>query len=374
MTSQLSTISVNGLLPADPLVYAGDGPTLIGNSDINTTLWVGQNNAIIANKTDDTIQLTPQSWVVVDGKEDIYGTTNGPIIQVTLIPGGLAFFQSGISGGGFTANQNGAFFYNGTAGPGRLIMSITGTSAPGVDQYGNAYTPGSVCIGAANGTQIILKVVSPGQAAMQIPTHSAIESATNIANLTADDNGSGATEFLQMLLSGPALNVVGARDWTQLMFNSANQGNTSAASLNGVYIGSNGNPHFYFTMDINGFALLAGSVTANHPGTSPAVPETWQTTAIGNSWTGGPLNFKKLPDNRVLLMASLTTPAAGPNGTIATLPVGYRPSNPQPFNGTHGLAASFNEHFTINTNGTLVAAGFGASQPAYIDNTYPLDL
>jgi len=146
MPSELSTVFVNGQLPADILVYAGDGPTLIGNADISNTLWLGQNNAIIAGKPDDTIQLTPQSWVVVDGKESIWGITNGPIVQVNLIPGGLAFFQSGITGGGFVANQYGAFFYAGAAGPGTLICAITGSNAPGVDLYGNPYSPGGVSI------------------------------------------------------------------------------------------------------------------------------------------------------------------------------------------------------------------------------------
>jgi hypothetical protein len=146
MSSQLSTVFVNGLIPADILVYAGDGPTLIGNADVTNTLWIGQSNAIIAGKPDDTIQLSPQSWVVVDGKESIWGITSGPIIQVNLIPGGLAFFQSGITGGGFVVNSNGAFFYAGVAGPGTLICAITGTSASGTDQYGNQYTPGGMCI------------------------------------------------------------------------------------------------------------------------------------------------------------------------------------------------------------------------------------
>jgi hypothetical protein len=333
--SDFGIIFVNGTQPADPLVFAGDGPTLIGNGDINTTLYIGQSNAIIAGKLDDTIPLTPQSWVVVDGKESIYGITNGPSIQVSIIPGGLAFFQSGISGGGFTANQYGAFFYNGVAGPGRLIVSITGTGAPGVDQYGNAYTPGSVCIGAANGTQIILKVVSPGQAGMQLPTHAAIESATNIANITADDSGSGVNEFLQMLISGPSLNVLGARDWTQIMFNSANAGNTSSASLTEVYIGSNGVPHFYKIMDITGYNISPGSIVAAHPGQQPAVPETWQTLALINGFTSGTNNgfvdvpqIRLMADNRTLMFkGSLTVPSSPTSNIFALLPANYPNAN-----------------------------------------------
>jgi hypothetical protein len=101
---------------------------------------------MIAGKPDDSIELTPQSWVVFDGTEDVFGITIGPTIQVRLMPGGLAFFQSGISGGGFVANNNGTFFYNGPPSLGNLIMAITGTTTSGVDQYGNLYTPGGVSI------------------------------------------------------------------------------------------------------------------------------------------------------------------------------------------------------------------------------------
>jgi hypothetical protein len=92
-------MSVNGTSLADTLVSAGDGPTLIGNSDTTSTLWLGQNNAIRPNRSIDTIPLTPQGWVVVDGKEDIYGITLGPSVNVFLIPGGLAFFQEFVSSG-----------------------------------------------------------------------------------------------------------------------------------------------------------------------------------------------------------------------------------------------------------------------------------
>jgi hypothetical protein len=137
---------VNGQIPADQLVFAGDGPTLISNSDVSNTLWVGESNAIIPGKPDDTIQLSPQSWMVVDGKEDIWGITLGPTIAVYLIPGGLAFFQSGITGGGFVVNPNGAFFYAGTPGPGNLICAISGANASGTDPYGNPYSPGGISL------------------------------------------------------------------------------------------------------------------------------------------------------------------------------------------------------------------------------------
>jgi hypothetical protein len=272
------------------------------------------------------------------------------------------------AGTNFVINSAGIFFYSGTPALGNLVLALTNSA--GSDSFGNVYVQG-ITIGNASGVQVLIEIITGVQAAMQFPTNAAIESVA--ANMTANNNGSGVTEFLQLVISGPRLNVSAAQDWVQILMNSANQGNTSDANMELLYIGSNQNPHVYGVLDGTGFAITGG-VTAAHPGTIPAVAETWQTTAVGNSWTGGPLNFQKLPDNTVLLMASLVTSAAAVNGTIATLPLGYRPANPQPFNGTHALAASFNEHWVINTNGTLVSSGFGASQSVYLDNTYPLDL
>lgn len=157
-------MTVGTQYPGAQLVSAGDGPTLIGNKDVTTSLWVSRENSLQAARPDNTIEITPQSWMVVDGLEDIFGITNGPAIQVNLIPGGLAFFQSGITGGGFIVNSSGSFFYTGVPGPGTLICAITGTSASGTDQYGNPYTPGGICIiaqPAATSLFAVMDVSSP---------------------------------------------------------------------------------------------------------------------------------------------------------------------------------------------------------------------
>jgi hypothetical protein len=199
---------------------------------------------------------------------------------------------------------------------------------------------------------------------MQLPTHAAIESATNIANITADDNGSGATEFLQMLISGPALNVVGARDWTQLMFNSANAGSTSSASLTGVYIGSNGVPHFYAVMDITGFNISPGSIVAAHPGTTPVVPETWQNIPLINSYGSGTNNgfidvpqVRLMADNKSLqFKGTLACPAAGSALNWGQIPAGYPNAN---LGGIFGMIQCANisggtlDHIALNNNGVL---------------------
>jgi hypothetical protein len=350
--SIISTIYVNGVTPADPLVYAGDGPTLIGNTDINNTVWIGHSNAIMASRVYDTIQLTPQSWVVVDGKETVYGITNGPIVAVNLIPGGLAFFQSGISGGGFVANQNGCFFYNGFPGPGNLIMSISNTNAPGTDPYGNVYTPGTICIGSANGVQILLRVISALQAAMQFPTNTAIEQTA--ANLTANNIGSGASEFLQFLMSGPQINVAGAHEWVQIILNSANAGATSVANMELVYVANNQTPHTMATVDLNGLTAI-GSFAGIHPGVVPATQETWQQVAAGGSpaWSGT-VFYKMCAENEIMIVAQLTAPSSTPinNTTFATLPAAYRPTTAGIQFGVTSSSGT-NATCTLGTDGTM---------------------
>jgi hypothetical protein len=120
-------------------------------------------------------------------------------------------------------------------------------------------------------------------------------------------------------------------------------------------------------------AGFTGQAQAFQPGVSPTVVETWHSLSAGNSWTGT-FWYKLFPDNTVGIIASgVTTAAAAVNGTIITLPSGYRPANGTSFDGNHGVAASFNEHWTLNTSGTLVSAGFGASQPVWLDVRIPLD-
>jgi hypothetical protein len=274
----------------------------------------------------------------------------------------------------FIINVNGAFFYNGA--PGSTTLSIGIAPVATTDPFGTSVNAGVWLYNSS----LPLIGLNPGSTSLDITEPGIIRYLSGAtfeqspAQIIASVGGTSPAQFIAMAIEGASTTTVGAHDKVVTQFNSAAADNSSSANESFDYIGSNGTEHEYAFLDITGFNILAGAITAVHPGSSPAVGESWQSVALTNSWTGGPLNFKKMPDNTVYLMCAPTTPAAAVNGTIATLPVGYRPANPQPFNGTHALAASFNEHFTINTNGTLVASGFGASQPVYIDDFFPLDL
>jgi hypothetical protein len=370
--SSLSTLSVNGTSPADPLVYAGDGPTLIGNMDINTTLWLGQNNAITAGRLNDTIQLSPQSWVVVDGKETIYGITSGAAISVNLIPGGLAFFQSGITGGGFTANQNGAFFYNGAAGPGTLIMAISGSSASGIDLYGNTYQPGT------------LTIFDP--AILLFPSKQNFEQ--NPALIQSNFSPPAVNQFLQLLIQGPSTNTVGARDSVAMELNSASKDNSSNANLELIYNGSGSGAHEYAFLDATGFNVVAGMGDAPDPSTLPGAVgiEPWHnfTLTVGTAGTdtNGVLynpQYRLYPNGDVGLKGVYTAAAGGlASGTTwAVIPnfPQYRPVANIPTalvsNASHGTLV----HVYVRPNGNMQFNGIlGAGVSLLLDSTLHMRL
>ena len=399
-----STLSVNGTAPADPLVYAGDGPTLIGNSDINTTLYLGQNNAISPGRLNDSIPLTPQSWVVVDGKETVYGITPGPAINVFLIPGGLAFFQSGISGGGFVANSNGAFFYNGTAGPGRLIVAITGTAASGIDPYGNLYAPGGIWVSNANGIigggfainsngaffyngapglgSLIVAITGSSASGVdqygnvyQAGTVTIFDPATLLFPSKQSFEGQAAlinssfsppavNQFLQLLLQGPSTNVAGARDTVAIELNSASKDNSSNANCDFLYVGSNGVTHEYGYFDATGFNILVGSIVAAQPGITPAVGATFTNIPMTNGYGSGTNNgiidnpqVRLMADNKSLqFKGTLACPATGSALNWGTIPAGFPNAN---LGGIFGMLQCANisggtlDHIALHNNGVL---------------------
>jgi hypothetical protein len=409
-------------------VYAGDGPTLIGNTDINTTLWLGQNNAITAGRVSDTIQLTPQSWVVVDGKETIYGITSGPSVYVNLIPGGLAFFQSGITGGGFIVNGQGAFFYNGAAGPGRLIVAITGTTATGIDQYGNHYVAGGIWVSNANGIiggsfainsngaffyngapgsgNLIVAITGatasgadqygntyqPGTvtvfdpAIMLFPSKQAFE--LQAALIQSEFSPPAVNQFLQLLLQGPSTTTAGARDSVAIELNSASKDNTSNANLEIIYNGSAGGAHEYAFCDATGFNVVAGMNDPPDPATLPGAVgiENWHPFTLSNGSAGTDSNgvlynpaYKLYSDGHVGLKGVYVSPAGGLGSgtTIAVIPnfPQYRPTANIPTalvaNAAHGTLV----HVYIRPNGNVQFNGaLGASVGMLLDCTLNMRL
>lgn len=149
----LQTVSVNAVNPAVLLVTAGDPPTLITNTDLATTLYLSRSVSVIAGRSLDSIPVPPQGSLAVDGMEDIYGITAGPTINVSVIPGGVSYFQTGsapqligttgpfavnASWGPFTFNFGGAPAYTLALTPANPAQSVaTDITIQHLDSQGN---------------------------------------------------------------------------------------------------------------------------------------------------------------------------------------------------------------------------------------------
>lgn len=86
------TINVGSTYPATQLVYPGDGAVLFYNTDSINPVWVGDNNAMEAGDTLNTIQVPAGTSFGVDGKSPLYGISNpGTSVAVDLLTGGTQF-------------------------------------------------------------------------------------------------------------------------------------------------------------------------------------------------------------------------------------------------------------------------------------------
>jgi hypothetical protein len=263
------------------------------------------------------------------------------------------------NGTDFTINANGIFFYSGVPAAGNLILALTNSA--GSDAFGNVYIQG-ITIGNASGVQVLIEIVSGVQAAIQFPTNATTELVA--ANMTANNNGSGLLQFLQLVISGPRQNPVGAQDWMQILMNSANAGNTSFASMDFNYIASNQVVHTQVVFDNTGFNIQAGSIVAAHPGQSPAVPETWTTLGLINGFAAGTNNgfidvpqVRLMADNKNLqFKGTVTCPAAGTATVFTQIPANYPNAN---LGGIFGMLLCSNlagtqvDHIELHNNGNI---------------------
>jgi hypothetical protein len=126
-----------------------------------------------------------------------------------------------------SGTNGGIFVYNGTAGLGTLVISL---APPGVtaDPYGNTVTPDGLAVYGAAGQEIFLGLLGT-VAELQFRTGASIEATP--ANIASETISAGATETLEMLLSGPKINVAGSEDWVQLLLASNNPGGTQNAQF-----------------------------------------------------------------------------------------------------------------------------------------------
>lgn len=136
-----SQVTVFGNLPTQ-LIAAGDGPTLLFNSDPTNSVYLGDTQGMNANNTATFVPLPSLASVVYDGTSDVFALSVSTTTQsiVYKLPGAVNFFQLVelllktliIS----ASVGNGIFTYTPTASAGNLFSWLT---APGTteDPFGD---------------------------------------------------------------------------------------------------------------------------------------------------------------------------------------------------------------------------------------------
>jgi hypothetical protein len=386
MTMDFQQLNVGSSGPA-LLAGQGQGPVLLFNASQDTTVWLGSDPFnTTAGETGSTAPLPPLASVVIDGSQPVYGSClPGQSAQVSVIPGGLNFFQlvellvktlliSASAG-------NGLFVYSGTPGLGNLIASIVGTT--GTDPFGNpaqaVFNVGNQSgtgphVGiAANGNIFISNLAgnnvieirpdpgvmlfysgapAPGNLITAVAAAAGADAHTNNfgEGVTVFDNVAdviaqldGGTISYSSFAIGTKITVPALIDLIDAVANAASPalelqspgtGNTRAALR--LYGQSN---------DLTSPAVIH-AVNAGIVGDNAGTPETWHYvgaasglgTAFGAAWgnAGGGfanLAFRKLasPANEVEIQGTISTTGTAPNNNVFTLPAGYIPTNSQRF-------------------------------------------
>lgn len=241
---------------------------------------------------------------------------------------GSAEFSNAIFRGSVViSGANNLLMYSGTPGSGDLVIALAPNA--GSDAFGNVYAQG-LTIGAAGGSQVVIGLTG-GSPLIYFPTgRTAITNSSALQTITL---GSGTAAYDQ-------LQILGAQDSTQLdaidsAWASSSPDGTQPAQILDFYHDPSGGYHFYRTCSFAGNAST-GPTTAVQPGTgtsraNPAVAETWHTAGLGTGWgnngTLRVLQYRMTPDGDVEVCGCVVTTSATPTAAIATLPVGYRPTN-----------------------------------------------
>lgn len=138
MTMQQYSISGSSVAKRGTRVIVADNtgaPHMLINSDINDTIWLGH-QAYVSSSDANSIPLSPQSFLIVDGRDDVWAACDPNASAILyVVDGGAGYFQSGITSGSFLLNNDGFFMYSPTKGAGNLIFAEVPKDV--FDPYGN---------------------------------------------------------------------------------------------------------------------------------------------------------------------------------------------------------------------------------------------
>ena len=87
------TYTINGNPPASPIIGAGDGITLVVNTDDNNTVYLGLDTSAAANNPNNVAPLLPGAAIPFSGNDDVYAIcASGETAVIAVFPGASTFF------------------------------------------------------------------------------------------------------------------------------------------------------------------------------------------------------------------------------------------------------------------------------------------
>lgn len=226
-----------------------------------------------------------------------------------------------------------ALYYNGTAGPGTLFMSIA--AAAGTDQFGNAYVQG-IAVYATDGS--IIQMISG--AGCQISMHQ--ETSPGItrdpAQIYTAINSSNQTPSLN--LSSGATHPGSSQGSITI------QGTSGSIAFTQMQLGAD----FVVTSGV----LEVGSYTIQFG-------MTWQTPALGSGWVTGPsggtvqaAQYCIDAQDNLVLDGTVHTNTTTPSAVIFNLPAGFRPKVTRRFAAVSNSGGTPTlRYLEINSNGNV---------------------
>jgi len=425
MSMPTDTIVINpNRAVATQLVAAGDGPTLIVNSDLENTVYLGNNDGIHAGDPNGVVPLGPNGSVSVDGKLDFYGVianTSTPVTVYTIAGGtsnflgitqgggnlaissiqspnfdlsnpsaspnpswgilknGLAYFVGLTLTGGtligpdYIIDPTGVYFYSGTPALGNLVGSWVPSASTVTDPKGNAVFQ-DITVYGPNSCNVRLSSTGgfSGSAGLllhpQNATHLTILSqvVSNIVNAGAVNEQEGIT-----ISSGKSTT---SDDASIQLYSESADGTILAThflEVGGVAIESTNKTGKAFNVPVT-----ANSGTTASP--TNITSDTWhEATAFNNGWTAQNAGFwyRMTNDKELEILGDLSGGPAG-NSSIITFTGAYVPNLSQNHPcGQNNPGGTSPPWIYLNNAGVLSAIGVPvAGEEIFFHIRAPLDL
>lgn len=313
--------------PANPAIgdLWYDATTGYALKSWNGTAWLPYQfgtNAIAAGSI--TAELIAADTITA--RQIASGTVVAGIVDGTTIS--AATFE----GTNWIENPNGSFLYSGTPAAGNLVASVSPFT--GVDSFGNNYIHGLVSY-------------TPGPSTVQ-----AVQIYNSQAVFWAASVGMTSTSPVWWQQSGNIQGIVSLEE----------------TGVNGTEDGLHFGVTNSSTLWLDNLVICQGVLSAVHPGSSPAVAETWQTPSMSvTGITVVTLRYKLYPDNTVRIQFHFTVGSTAAAGTLVmfTLPTGYRPTTdyrgaaPGIYSNAGSYSnATYNGRFNVTTGGIVQILGF----------------